>query len=258
MAAFRDLFLAEQNRWTLWLPVCLGAGIALYFLLGDEPAWWIGLLALAMAAAALFVFRRRFALQIALWGMVAFAAGFAIAQFRTARVDAPVIEKRIGPVWIAGRIMRIDLRGDGRRLWLDRLSIARLARDKTPERVRIRLRGRLPALSPGDTVRVRAILYPPPGAAAPGAFDFARRAYFERLGAVGFAIGAVRRAEDGATASSSSPPIAIAALRQRLTRRILAALPGPSGGIAAALMTGKRRRDYLSLPVNLLATGFPD
>lgn len=249
MAAFRDLFLAEQNRWTLWLPVCLGAGIALYFLLGDEPAWWIGPLALAVAAAAVFVFRRRFALQIALWGMVAFAAGFAIAQFRTARVDAPVIEKRIGPVWIAGRIMRIDLRGDGRRLWLDRLSIARLARDKTPERVRIRLRGRRPALSPGDTVRVRAILYPPPGAAAPGAFDFARRAYFERLGAVGFAIGAVRQADNGAAAPSSSPSIAIAALRQGLTRRVLAALPGPSGGIAAALMTGERG----AIPPDILA-----
>ena len=241
--AFGDLFVGERPRWALWLPVFFGTGIALYFALGDEPPRWIGPAALATAAVAMFILGHRLGLQIAgcaAIALVAFAAGFAIAQYRTAIVDAPVLERRTGPVWIAGRILRVDLRGAGSRLLLDRLSIARLGRDRTPERVRVALRGQQPELHPGDEVRVRAVLYPPPGAAAPGAFDFARWAYFERLGAVGYAYGQARLVAAASSSSSWSVAIEIAALRQTITRRILAALPTPSGGIAAALMTGKR------------------
>ena len=36
-AAVIECFRAEQDRWTLWLPVAFGAGIAVYFGLPDEP-----------------------------------------------------------------------------------------------------------------------------------------------------------------------------------------------------------------------------
>jgi competence protein ComEC len=41
---------------------------------------------------------------------------------------------------------------------------------------------------PGEAVRLTALLDPPPGPAAPGAFDFARDAWFERIGGVGLAL----------------------------------------------------------------------
>ncbi|MEK9833576.1 MAG: hypothetical protein VW453_13385, partial [Rhodospirillaceae bacterium] len=34
--------VTERERWVLWLPVALGAGIAFYFGLAREPAGWIG------------------------------------------------------------------------------------------------------------------------------------------------------------------------------------------------------------------------
>ena len=38
LAALSERFLAERERWPLWLPVVIGTGIAVFFMLGDEPA----------------------------------------------------------------------------------------------------------------------------------------------------------------------------------------------------------------------------
>lgn len=82
---------------------------------------------------------------------------------------------------------------------------------------------------------------PPP----PGAFDFARKAYFERIGAVGFVLGRARLVERG----DARWTLWIARIRQHLTERVLASLPPPSGAVAAALNTGKRG----AIPADVLA-----
>ena len=41
-----------------------------------------------------------------------------------------------------------------------------------------------PLLTPGRGANCRGVLGPPDGAMAPGAYDFARRAYFERLASI--------------------------------------------------------------------------
>ncbi len=93
----------------------------------------------------------------------------------------------------------------------------------------------------GAEIRVLAILMPPPPPAVPGGFDFARSAWFKGIGAVGFAVRAPDLAGDG-TPSGWLAKLrgAIGDLRATLFRRITQALPGPAGGIAAALMTGER------------------
>src|SRR5690606_3725277 len=47
-------------------------------------------------------------------------------------------------------------------------------------------------LTPGRAARCHGVLGPPAAAMAPGGYDFARRAFFERLGATGFAYGRCR------------------------------------------------------------------
>ena len=73
---------------------------------------------------------------------------------------------------------------------------------------------------------------PPPTASLPGDYDFAQRAWFDRLGAVGTVIGDVARARG---AGPRQPP-----LRARLTRHIHDRVDGSAGGVAAALVTGDR------------------
>ena len=101
----------------------------------------------------------------------------------------------------------------------------------------------------GAFVEFKARLSPPLAPLRPGGYDFARDLYFQRIGASGFVLGAIKTAE---------PPVAAraaAALRGRRSTacatpstRIRAALPGDAGAIASALITGKR--DAISTPVN--------
>jgi competence protein ComEC len=72
---------------------------------------------------------------------------------------------------------------------------------------------------------------------APGAFDFGRRAYFQRIGGYGFAFGGptlLTKAEETDFAQW------LAELRQSIAARVWATLPGDRGAIAAALMVGQR------------------
>ncbi len=49
-----------------------------------------------------------------------------------------------------------------------------------------------PDIAAGDFVEAKARLLPPAHAVQPGGYDFARDAYFQGVGAVGSALGAVR------------------------------------------------------------------
>ena len=244
---------AERERWVLWVPVGFGAGIAVYFALAFEPPGWWGAAGLAAVVLAGLLSRRRSGVLILVLAAGTVLAGFAAAQLRTARVAAPVLAKDTRPVMVTGQVAEAETREGGARVVLRHLSISGLAGAETPERVRVRLTTREPArVGPGDWIRVRAILRPPPGPAAPGAFDFARRAYFKRLGAVGFAVGHVQTLGQG-----SDGPVAAgldgggldgggrwdlwwSGLRHGVARQVLEVLPDERGAVAAALMTGDR------------------
>ncbi|MFQ5765620.1 MAG: ComEC/Rec2 family competence protein, partial [Rhodospirillales bacterium] len=237
--------LAERDRWALWLPVGFGTGIAVYFGLGAEPPWWLGPAILTAAGLGALTLRRWMrgtaGLAIAVLaaaGMV--AAGFTAAQWRTASVAAPMLMERVGPTAVSGRIARIENFPRGSRVTVERVRVAGLGLERTPEKVRLRLRGDQPALGPGDWIRVRAILSPPPAPAAPGAFDFQRQSYFRGLGAVGFNIGPARLLAMAGGDGLDGFGLALARARQGITERVLAGLDGPAGAVAAALMTGER------------------
>jgi competence protein ComEC len=237
LAFLRDGFVAERARWALWIPVFIGIGIAAYFRLPIEPEIWLGPVILVVSLTIAGSQRRQPALLIPTCILCLATLGFSAAQLRTALVDAPVLDRKLGPVGISGDVARVETRPQGARLWIDRPIIDRLDRTKTPRKIRIRLSGAALGLQPGDRIKLLAVLHPPSGPAAPGAFDFARRAYFLQLGAVGYAV---RSPVLLRKASATGFSIRLAALRQHLTETIHVALPGRTGTVAAALMTGER------------------
>lgn len=246
--SLEKLFAEEQERLALWLPVFLGLGIGVYFALPSEPAWSTGALLLVLAGGFMAAARMTAEAglgRVAASALIAAAIGFAAAQVRTANVAAPVLDQKTGPASLNGRIVLVETlpAGEGARITLERIRSSLIAPERTPEYVRLRLK-RLPAepLVPGDWISARAMLSPPPAPSAPGAFDFQRHAYFRSLGAVGFVIGGVTRtarAEDGPGGAGEFWR-GLERLRQDLTLRIQTALPGSSGAVAAALMTGDR------------------
>jgi len=239
LGALGSALSEERERWALWIPVGLGLGIGLYFSLPVEPTGWIGAAASIAALAVALAMRARLAPLLAALAALTVALGFTAAQLRTASVAAPALHKRIGPAAVSGRIVAIERLKTGRRLVLDGLTISRLTSDQTPERIRVVDRKGTPALRPGNRVRLRAVLLPPPRPIAPGAFDFARRDYFRRIGATGYVVAPPeRQARD--TAGQGGFTLGLARLRQTIARRITASLGGAAGGIAAALLTGGR------------------
>jgi competence protein ComEC len=235
-----ERLLAERDRWPLWLPAFLGGGIATYFALAFEPAFWLGSAALAVSAAVAVLGRRRPQVLLPALCLAAVALGFAAAQWRSHQVAAPVLERR-GVAVVEGSVAEIEmLPGGGARVALDHLSFDKPL-DAVPVRIRLRLGAGAPPLTAGDRIRAKAMLMPPPQPAAPGAYDFARHAWFDRLGAVGWTLGAVTTlpavAPDG---WGERWRLAINDLRHRLTARILAVVPGDAGAVAAALLTGEQ------------------
>ncbi|MDP6602814.1 MAG: ComEC/Rec2 family competence protein [Rhodospirillales bacterium] len=239
-------FAAERERWALWLSVFLGAGVAIYFALPSEPPPWLGAAGLVVVAAGAVVFRRAAHVAIVTGALGALILGFVVVQWRTARVAEPILAERLGPVEVVGRVTAVESLGDAARVILDELEIAQLEDGETPKTVRIRLGGRQPPLAAGMRIRVLAVLSPPSAPAAPGAFDFQRRSFFNGLGAYGFSMGSARL-EDAV--SSDGLRLKLARLRQTVSSRVSAALDGPQGAIAAALMTGMRG----AIPAPLMA-----
>ena len=233
--------VAERERWVLWLPVAFALGIGGYFALRSEPWNGLGLVA-AIPLAGVSVWARRSvrpsapAILLVALPLCLMAFGFAAAQFETWRVAAPALDRRIGPVALDGRVVDVETLNEGIRVTIDAPHLDQLPPDRTPARIRLRLKAGSAAPEVGDRLAVSAILMPPPAPALPGGFDFQRQAFFQRLGAVGFAVGpseVVPVPRGGLTTLLRS-------IRSAMTARIHAALPGPEGSIAAAIITGER------------------
>ena len=242
--AAANALLAERERWLLWLPVGLGLGVAVYFSLPVEPPPWLGAALAGAAGIASVALRRRPGLLILGLAGLAIAAGFTAAQARTALVAAPVLEKRLGPRHVTGRVTEVDPRVNGTRIVLEALRIDGVEAAATPARARLRIgSGAEDWLAPGRWVTARAVLMPPPPPVAPGAFDFQRQSYFRSLGAVGFTYGGPEAAAppDGqAGVGRLGWRLWLETVRQAVFERVRGALEGPTGGVAAALLTGKR------------------
>jgi competence protein ComEC len=231
---------AEQRRLFPWLAVAFGAGILVYFAAVDgTPVLAAPLAGAALAVAPIpFLGARPAALALAL-AVAAGFLGFAAATWRVSQVAAPILARTtIGP--LTGMIEALDEREVGARLIVRVETFAGLAPDLRPARVRVSFR-KAPPLRPGDAIAATARLLPPPEAARPGGYDFARDAYFQGIGAVGSLLGAIR-----IETPSVAPPLRLrlAAMldeaRNALTRRIAQAEGGQAGAVAAALVTGKR------------------
>ena len=231
----------------LWVPVAFGLGAALYLGLGAEPpswaAWAAGAAAAGLAAAA----ARRGASRWLRAGLIlaaALAAGFAVAKLRSDHVAAPVVPAGLGVTEVEGYVVDVDSPSPrGPRLLIAPTRIGGLSGAELPLRVRIVMPpGQI--LPPGAALQVQTLLDPPPGPAAPGAYDFARDAWFVGDGGVGLARQAPIAVDLPAPPLRLRLEMAVNALRwtvaERLAADVDAAMGGRAGdaaGLAVAVTT---------------------
>ncbi len=234
---------AEGRRFFLWLPVFAFGGVALDLSADREPVLWLPAL-LAAAFAALAAFSRRNAFALGVWlALAAVAGGFLSMGLRTARVATPMLD-HVRIVKVKGYVLEADLRPVGARLVVDVVDPGDLPPGVAPRRIRVTTR-KTPDVAAGDFVALQARLLPPSHAVLPGGYDFARDAYFEGVGAVGSALGAITLLPPAQDASLERRFFAaIDRARNRLAVRVDNVIGGDEGAIAAAMVTGKR--DFLS------------
>jgi len=231
-----------------WLPVAFGFGIVLYFTADREPALGASLAAATALAGLTYGLRRSaHGFPLAL-GAAAIAAGFAIGTAQTARIGHPVLQQTVGSAAIAGfvEVREERERSDRVVIALHRFEAARVA--EKPERVRVAVR-KDTAPPVGAFVELKAHLSPPLQPLRPGGYDFARDMYFQRIGASGYALGAIKTIPAPAARGFwLNYAATVQGIREGIDDRIRAILPGDRGAIASALITGKR--DAISAPVN--------
>ena len=234
-AAIERWLEAERDQLALWLPVGLGLGIAAWFGLPDADHWRAFLLLAGGAAVfALAVDRGGRAPRAIAVFLLAAVAGCLLAWGRSDRVTAPLLTRPIVAA-VSGRIDAVDRLPARQSV---RLLVTLDPQPGLPPRARINVdEDKAPeGLAPGARASLRVRLVPPPAAALPGAYDFARVAWFQRIGATGKALAPARI--DAPAAPGGGFMRWLADARGRLTAHIVAQLAGSEGGVAASFVTG--------------------
>jgi competence protein ComEC len=231
-AAWDSWLDLERERLAVWLPVFMGAGILAYYALRFEPATWIGAAVTAPALA------------IAVWlpgvrwlfgPITAVALGFTAGQLATARAPPIEVDLPTHAIIVTGTIRAVEALPEGRRItiqpaWLDD------AAEPLRRSVRVRLQKKDDGeLDSGDSVRIRALLRPPSPPSYPGAWDLQRDDFYSGLGASGYGLG---KAERTGQAVPSAPMRLVQRLRETITRRVVAVIPGAAGAVSVTLLTG--------------------
>lgn len=230
----KTLLYEEYDRLILWLPILYAVGIGTYFSLDQEPPLPpLALMVAGLFVAALYFRKKNFLLYLLLVSALFVVAGFGGAALRTYLLDTATLEKKLSPRMVTGQVIDVRHYENGK------LHVVL----KNPEfygstqlhklRIRIHKYEELPY--PGDLVSVRAGLLPPPPPTMPGDFDYGRKLWFDGIGALGYAISPLKILEKG----NQRENIRLRA-RLNISERIRNQLDGDKGGLAAALITGKR------------------
>jgi len=252
---------AERDQLPLWLPVALGGGIALWFVLDDPMQWTAAMLALAGIALAATAIGRggRASRAVALTAALA-AMGVGLAWWRASYVAHPVLA-RPAIVMLTARVEGVEPLPARE---LVRASLAPIAAQAVaspkrpdcskkrsasystegrrcddrpraplllPPHVRVNIANTdVPAgLGPGAIIKLQTRLMPPNEATVPGAYDFRQVAWFAGLGATGRGNAPVKVLAPGTESNG---------LRAALAAHIQSKVEGSAGGIAAALAAG--------------------
>ena len=223
----------ERDRRILWMPVLLGTGVLLYFALSSEPTPWLGVTLAGAAIAGACLAHRRPAVRGVLLAFAAVAAGFAAGQLAAA-LALPIDPLPTHATQVTGTAHGVEPVPRGRRITLHDVHLDGAGTPlHRPVRIRLKPQDDRPVRS-GERIRVRAMLRPAAPPAFPGAWDMQRDAYFSGLGGIGYALGP---AEHLGTAPAT-PMLHILRLQETINQRIAAVLPGSSGALSQALLTG--------------------
>lgn len=212
-------------------------GISFYFWLSFEPRFSWSLSGLLVCGLGIGVIRIQ-SLRLIFLSCFLISLGFAAAHFRTQLLETEMLHYPLRPLLLEGRVSQVELKPTKKGDFYQRIILTDLqaeTSEKLPQKVRITLKGKRERLWPGQIIQIRVKLNPISEASVPQGFDFRRQAYFNGLGATGFALSAPKVMSSFPTWWES-----LEKQREEITAFFLLNMEPPLGSIAAALITGDK------------------
>jgi competence protein ComEC len=248
---WREVLETEYARLTVWSPLLLVIGIWSYFSFTSEPSTWLTLPSLSLSLCLLLWSKTPRLLKV----LALIILGFAAAQLRSQWVATPLLRAYSPAQKMEGYVADVDVRSKQRFTLVVQITKAEgLVVAETPVRIQLTITGKHEPPRVGDVVAVTADLAPLPRPAQPGAFDYGRQLYFQSIGAVG-------RSKVAPTVLTTETPWrfklrrAFHDLRTAIGARVKAAIPGPIGSFADALITGERASIPRDMNTSLQVSG---
>ncbi|MHA6333480.1 ComEC/Rec2 family competence protein [Qipengyuania sp. CAU 1752] len=220
-----------------WIAVALAFGIGLWFFLPNPWGWVAVMAGCGLLTLAGFQIQSRGHLPHLGMALLALsmATGFGTgliwtrsAMIGAEAIPAPTVQ------WYLGRVLEREEQPSR-----DQIRLVLAVRDAeagAARKIRLNVPLDLAAddMREGAILRLRARLMPPAPPMVPGAYNFARRAWFDGYAATGSVIGEIEIVEPPAEASG------LAALQRFLSGHVRGQLDGSAGSIAAAFASGDR------------------
>ena len=225
-----------------WLAVAFAGGIAAWFVLPGPWHWGAVLLGWGGSALVLLVMLgiagehpqlRRAGLAVLLLA----AAGLLTVWAKSTLVGAEPLA-RPTVTTLTARIVSREERGAEDRVRLVLLARGVEGREALRVRVNLPTKADRPEFTEGATIRLKARLMPPAPPMLPGAYDFARAAWFQGLAATGSVLGQPELIPEppGTQANGSM----LREAQRNLATHVRSQLDGSPGTIAAAFASGDR------------------
>ena len=245
----QNLIEKESTQFNLWLPIVFGLGIASYFCLPFEPK--IIFAGLAFILSTIFFILTKNKSNISLFFLICifFFAGFTRIAYKTQMLNPPFIQEAYNFVQITGTVEKVDYRTKGYRVTLKELKTTKIPKTQRPVKVRITVQNEQTIPDIGDKISIKANLIPVTSAWYPNGYDFARYAYYEQIGALGFALGDLKILEK----YSIKHPME--KIRKKIITRIQTLFPNDTGAIISALITGEQGAISKQVRENYSAAG---
>lgn len=227
----------ERQQLPIWMVVAFATGIAAWFGLGGRY-YWIAFIALLLGSACLFMLfagswhRLGVIGRIGVMAPVLMAAGCGAIWAKSVYFAPPTLTKPFYGMVTGHIISRENI--PARKIV--RFVLKLPEKQGFPIRVRVNLDEQLatPAMAMGAIIQANMRLMPPAQSALPGSYNFARRVWFEGLGASGTILSPPK------IIATSDDIALLAQYRLRLSAHIQSRIDGSAGAIAATLATGDR------------------
>lgn len=243
-----NTFEIEKERAILWIVLVFACGCAFYLNAGFEYQFQFWLIATIIGFIIAFgemLLWQKFHF----WGfgiasfigflIGAFSIGVILTDFRANTIAEPNISTELQRK-ISGDIIAIDRNIEGVwRVKISNINIDDYMQDKVPQYIRLSLKTK-PDAQIGDKISCSGLIRPPPKAVIFGAYDYSRKAWFQKIGGVGFCKDIPKFDEAPKHSWFAQIQNQINAARLNASAKISHQITGGGAGFLAAITTGDR------------------